>query len=197
VIPPRAVVDMGQTALRLSRGVTAELTGRAWSAHSASLRSVSERWQFGSDPTFEVSTDTGHAAHWNTLNMKDPQEVLPPKPLRDICLDLFQMGDLKAMLRRQGVRKDRRYLTIMDGEPVIALGADGAGQKVSEVWFHKESKRIKRIILPRHLGGLDIRFDRWHMPSTRGLFPYEITVLRNGRPVRLLKTHFVVAKAAR
>ena len=197
VIPPRAVLDLGQKALAGSPGLTAELAGRAWSEKASGLKSVSERWSFGEKPSFEVSTDAGRVAHWTQGKTRDPQGLLPSQPLRDICLDLFHLGDLQAMLKRQEVRVDRRHLTIMDGTPMIALGSHGPQPGVPMVWFHHDTHRIMRIILPGHRGGLDIRFRRWHMPSTRDLFPYEMIVLRNGRPVRLLKTQFVMEKAAK
>jgi len=190
-------MDLGQKALGGSAGLTAELTGRAWSGKAVGLTPVSERWSLGENPSFEVSTETGRAAYWRQGKVRDPQGLLPPQQLRDICLDLFYLGDLQAMLKRQEVRVDRRHLTIMDGTPMIALGSHGPQRGVPMVWFHHHTHRIMRIILPGHGGGLDIRFRRWHMPSTRGLFPYEMVVLRNGRPVRLLKTQFVQSKAAK
>ena len=195
VIPPKAVMERGEALLSRCTGLNAELEGRVWSSVDSKRHQVVERWNFGNTPAIQLTAGTGQVSRWTPDTIVDPQGLLPPDLVRKCLVALFHKGDLRSLMGSMDIRDDHHRLALMADRPAIVLGAKTAGRSVPEIWFDKEHSQVLRIRLLNGSANLDIRFHDWDTPITQGLFPYGISIRRNRRPIRILKTRFLVSKA--
>ena len=187
IIPPRGVLEQADRILEPARGLTATLTGRALNQPSNTMVSVSEVWHFGPDPEFTIEmTATNDPAPPRTDSSLAHLALTPV--LQKTFAGIFSMGDLASCLRALKISMREHHLDLLQDRPMFVIGAADRHTRASTVWVDKESLNIRRFRLNDVMHRYDIRLNLWNRPSTKGVFPSEIIILRDGRPHRILQT---------
>ena len=192
VPPTRFLVERAQSELSQVRVKTVHLTGKAWS-DDRRIRAVNETWSFGPTPRFEStvvdSTEVNESS--NQPATADAQAMAGTElsqPVRVVLSRLFSGAGLSVLLSDLGILAEPRRLTLRRQRVAIIIGAEPTDLKTPQVWIDQDSFRILRLVIRAQGDLFDLELSDWNTPTTRGVFPHRVKILKNGRPLRTFTT---------
>ena len=187
IIPPRGVLERADRILESARGLTATLSGRALNQTSNTMVPVSEVWRFEPHPEFTVElTGVTNTALGRTDTRPAHLELTPI--LQKTFAGIFYMSELASCFAALKISTKVHHLGLLQDRPMFVIGAADRHSRASTISIDKESLTIRRIRLNDAMHRYDIRLNLWNRPSTKGVFPNEIIIRRDGRPHRILQT---------
>ena len=111
-----------------------------------------------------------------------------PQPVRVALSRLFSGGRLSVLLSELGILAEPRRLTLRRQRVAIIIGAEPTDLKTPQVWIDQDSFRILRLVIRTQGDLFDLELSDWNTPTTRGVFPHRVKLLKNGRPLRTFTT---------
>ena len=188
ILPAYGIIRETKGKLIGSKNLKIRLETQVWNPQDRGLKTLSEQWDFANPIHFQLIRKSTEAPDAMAETIASQAPYRPDSNVQKVLLGLFGHQGLESVIDHFRIDTKKRRLALLNESPMFVLGSKNHQSSAPEIWIDKENWHIRRVKFNTLAGVYDLRLSDWSTPVTRGLFPSELTVKFNHRPIRLSKT---------